>query len=213
MHVLGTTAEQHRPAEDRHKFSALLDQLGIEQPAWSELDVASRRPRRSPQRVGYPVLVRPSYVLSGAAMSVATNDARARALPAQARPTSRREHPVVISKFIENAKEIELDGVARDGELRGLARSASTSRTPASTRATPRWSCRRSGPIWRRMRRMRKIAERDRGQALKITGPFNIQFIAKGNDVKVIECNLRASRSFPFVSKVCGVTSSTWPPE
>ncbi len=198
LHVLGTSPESIDRAEDRHKFSTLLDKLDIDQPAWKEVsDISSAKEFSS--RVGYPVLIRPSYVLSGAAMSVALNDTELENYLRKASQVS-PEHPVVISKFIENAKEIELDGVAANRELLVYAicehvENAGVHSGDATMVLPPQRT------YLETTRRMKRIT-RSIVKALGIHGPFNIQFIAKDNEVKVIECNLRASRSFPFVSKV-----------
>jgi len=198
LKVLGTDPENIDRAEDRHKFSALLDKLGVDQPEWKELtDIVEARAFAS--EVGYPVLIRPSYVLSGAAMSVALNDSELESYLRKASEVS-PTHPVVISKFIENAKEIELDAVAKQGELFCYAitehvENAGVHSGDATMVLPPQRT------YLETTRRMKKIARRI-ARALRIHGPFNIQFIAKGNAVRVIECNLRASRSFPFVSKI-----------
>jgi carbamoyl-phosphate synthase large subunit len=198
LKVLGTSPEDIDQAEDRHKFSALLDRLDVDQPEWKELtDIASAKAFAA--EVGYPVLIRPSYVLSGAAMSVALGDAELENYLRKASQVS-PEHPVVISNFIENAKEIELDAVAQHGELFVYAitehvENAGVHSGDATMVLPPQRT------YLETTRRMKKIARRI-AEALRIHGPFNIQFIAKDNSVKVIECNLRASRSFPFVSKI-----------
>jgi len=196
--VLGTTPESIDNAEDRRKFSAMLDELGIDQPEWAELTTLEEA-RAFAEKVGFPVLVRPSYVLSGAAMAVASNHRELdRYLTAAAKLSS--EHPTVISKFLENAKEIEFDAVARNGEIVIYAISEHVENAGVhSGDATLVLPPQRT--YLETIRQIRgaaaKIAER-----LHINGPFNIQFIAKNNSVKVIECNLRASRSFPFISKI-----------
>lgn len=198
LRILGTSPESIDRVEDRHKFSTLLDKLGIDQPAWKEVtDITSAKIFSS--GVGYPVLIRPSYVLSGAAMSVALNDTELENYLRKASEVS-PEHPVVISKFIENAKEIELDGVAAKGELLAYAicehvENAGVHSGDATMVLPPQRT------YLETTRRMKRIT-RSIVKALEINGPFNIQFIAKDNEVKVIEGNLRASRSFPFVSKV-----------
>ena len=196
--ILGTSPEQIDEAEDRHKFSSLLDRLGIDQPDWRELS-SSEEAKAFAHQVRYPVLVRPSYVLSGSAMAVASTDEELVRFLGKAADVS-REHPVVISKFIENAKEVELDGVARQGEVVAYAicehvENAGVHSGDATLVTPPQRT------YLETIRRIRRIA-RQIAAALRITGPFNIQFIAQGTAVKVIECNLRASRSFPFVSKV-----------
>ncbi len=198
LNVLGTDPGNIDRAENRHKFSALLDELGVDQPDWKELtDVGEAGAFAG--KVGYPVLIRPSYVLSGAAMSVALNIQELTGYLHKASEVS-PEHPVVISKFIENAKEIELDGVAKNGELFAYAicehvENAGVHSGDATMVLPPQRT------YLETTRRMKKIT-RKIVRALEIHGPFNIQFIARDNEVKVIECNLRASRSFPFVSKI-----------
>jgi carbamoyl-phosphate synthase large subunit len=198
--VLGTSPLSIDAAEDRHKFSRLLDTLNIEQPAWREL-VTVEAAREFAARIGYPVLVRPSYVLSGAAMGVASNERELAAFLQKAAGVS-PEYPVVMSKFIENAKELEMDAVACRGELVVSAISEHVENAGVhSGDATLVLPPQRT--YLETMRRIKRITARI-ARALELHGPFNIQFIAKGNDVKVIECNVRASRSFPFVSKVLG---------
>jgi carbamoyl-phosphate synthase large subunit len=201
VHVLGTSPLSIDAAEDRHKFSQLLDQLRIEQPEWKEL-VTLHEAIAFANRVGYPVLVRPSYVLSGAAMSVSTNDDELVKFLKRATDVS-NQSPVVMSKFLENAKELEMDAVACRGELVVSAISEHVENAGVhSGDATLVLPPQRT--YLETIRRIRTITERI-ARALKINGPFNIQFIAKNNEVKVIECNLRASRSFPFVSKILNV--------
>ena len=198
VRLLGTTAESIDTAEDRHKFSRLLDELGIAQPAWKELR-STEESLAFAKTVGYPVLVRPSYVLSGAAMGVASNDAELIRFLTKATILSPR-HPVVISKFLENAHELEMDAVARDGVLVASAVSEHVENAGVhSGDATLVLPPQRT--YLETVRRIRRISARI-AAALRINGPFNIQFLAKNNEVSVIECNLRASRSFPFVSKV-----------
>lgn len=196
--ILGTQAIDIDHAEDRHKFSAMLDELGIDQPAWRELtsmdDIHSFI-----EDVGYPVLVRPSYVLSGAAMNVCSNDEELERFLQLAANVS-KEHPVVVSAFIQNAKEIEWDSVAQDGEIKLYAISehiefAGVHSGDATIQFPPQKL------YVETIRRIKKISSKI-AKALNISGPFNIQYLAKNNEIKVIECNLRASRSFPFVSKV-----------
>ncbi|MBC7188070.1 MAG: carbamoyl-phosphate synthase (glutamine-hydrolyzing) large subunit [Calditrichaeota bacterium] len=201
VRVLGTSPVDIDQAEDRRKFSALLDSLGIDQPEWKEL-VSLASAQEFAQTVGYPVLVRPSYVLSGAAMSVASNDAELSRYLERAAEVS-VDHPVVISKFFENAKEIEIDAVAKDGQLVVYAvtehvENAGVHSGDATIVLPPQRT------YLETMRRVLHITRRI-AEALRINGPFNIQFLAKDNEVKVIECNLRASRSFPFVSKIAKV--------
>ena len=198
MRILGTSSLSIDIAEDRQKFSKLLEDLGIDQPDWREL-VSLAEAEWFANKVGYPVLVRPSYVLSGAAMSVACNDKELDRCLAKATELSRK-HPVVISKFVENAKEVEIDAVANHGDLVVWAISEHVENAGVhSGDATLVLPPQRL--YIETMRRIKKMAKKI-AKALKIHGPFNIQFIAKDNDVKVIECNLRASRSFPFVSKI-----------
>lgn len=199
--ILGTQAGNIDHCEDRHKFSAMLDELGINQPAWRELttmdDVTS-----FVDEVGYPVLVRPSYVLSGAAMNVCSNEEELHRFLKLAANVSQK-HPVVISSFIEEAKEIELDAVADHGELVAYAISEHIEFAGVhSGDATIQFPAQKL--YIETIRRIKKIT-RQIAKRLNITGPFNIQYMAKGNEILVIECNLRASRSFPFVSKVLKV--------
>ena len=196
--ILGTSAKDIDNAEDRAKFSSMLGRNGIDQPEWSAL-TSMDDIQKFIDRVGFPVLVRPSYVLSGAAMNVCSNnDELERFLKLAANVSE--DHPVVVSQFIEHAKEVEMDAVARDGEIIAYAISehiefAGVHSGDATIQFPPqKLYC----ETIRRIKRVsRKIAEE-----LHICGPFNIQFLARDNDIKVIECNLRASRSFPFVSKV-----------
>ena len=201
VQILGTSPINIDKAEDRHKFSQLLDKLEIDQPAWDEL-TSIRKAEEFANRVGYPVLVRPSYVLSGAAMSIALSKSELKEYLKKASKVG-KEHPVVISKFITRAKEIDFDAVAKQGKLYCYAISEHVENAGVhSGDATMVLPPQRT--YLETMRRVKIIAKKI-AASLKITGPFNIQFIAKGNDVKVIECNLRASRSFPFVSKVLKV--------
>lgn len=201
MRVLGTSPLSIDHAEDRHKFSTLITELGIDQPDWKEL-VSLEGAKEFANTVGYPVLVRPSYVLSGAAMSVACNDVELVRFLGKAVEVLPK-YPVVISKFVENAKELDMDAVAQDGELVVWAISEHVENAGVhsgdATLVVPPQRV-----YLETMRRIKNITEQI-AKALKINGPFNIQFIAKDNDVKVIECNLRVSRSFPFVSKVLKV--------
>ncbi len=196
--ILGTSAKSIDTAENRGKFSALLDKLKINQPVWKELTTLEKATQFATS-IGYPVLVRPSYVLSGAAMAVASNDTELLRFLDLAAEIS-LEYPTVISKFLENAKEIELDAVARDGEIVIHAISEHVENAGVhsgdATLVLP--------PQRTYLETIRQIRHISKGiaAALDINGPFNIQFIAKQNEVKVIECNLRASRSFPFVSKI-----------
>jgi carbamoyl-phosphate synthase large subunit len=201
VRVLGTPAASIDVAEDRHKFSRLLDELGIAQPVWKEL-ITENDSLEFARSVGYPVLVRPSYVLSGAAMGVASNDAELASFLGRATDVSPL-HPVVISKFMENARELEMDAVACHGELVVSAVSEHVENAGVhSGDATLVLPPQRT--YLETVRRIRRISARI-ARALRIHGPFNIQFLAKANDVRVIECNLRASRSLPFVSKVMRV--------
>jgi carbamoyl-phosphate synthase large subunit len=199
--IYGTTPQSIDMAEDRNKFSALLDRLNIEQPEWKELTGLSSA-KAFAAETGYPVLIRPSYVLSGAAMNVAWDDASLERFLRLAADVS-AEHPVVISKFVENSKEIEIDAVAKRGEIifhaitehienAGVHSGDATVVLPAQRLYIET------------IRKIRRISE-EIARALDITGPFNIQFLAQRNRVRVIECNLRASRSFPFCSKVSRV--------
>ncbi|SFS36961.1 carbamoyl-phosphate synthase large subunit [Porphyromonadaceae bacterium NLAE-zl-C104] len=198
VNILGTGAKSIDNAEDRHKFSSMLDRLGIDQPRWKELTTLSDI-HQFAEEVGFPLLVRPSYVLSGAAMNVCSNEKELEHFLTLATEVSAK-YPVVVSEFVENAKEIEMDAVARNGELIVYAISehvefAGVHSGDATIQFPPQ-------KIYvQTVRRIKQIT-REIARALQITGPFNIQFLAKDNAIKVIECNLRASRSFPFVSKV-----------
>ena len=196
--ILGTSAKDIDNAEDRAKFSSMLSRNGIDQPAWSAL-TSMDDINKFIDEVGFPVLVRPSYVLSGAAMNVCSNQEELEKFLKLAANVS-EDHPVVVSQFIEHAKEVEMDAVARNGEIIAYAISehiefAGVHSGDATIQFPPqKLYC----ETVRRIKRVsKKIAEE-----LHISGPFNIQFLARDNDIKVIECNLRASRSFPFVSKV-----------
>ena len=196
--ILGTSPLNIDRAENRHTFSQLLDTLNIDQPKWKEL-TSIEAAEKFAENVNYPVLIRPSYVLSGAAMSIALSKNELKKYLKKASEIS-KDYPVVISKFITGAKEIEIDAVANNGDLYCYAISehienAGVHSGDASMVLPPQRT------YLETMRRIKKIAKKI-AKSLEITGPFNIQFIAKGNDVKVIECNLRASRSCPFVSKV-----------
>ncbi|MEE0422036.1 MAG: ATP-grasp domain-containing protein, partial [Prevotella sp.] len=196
--ILGTAAKDIDNAEDRAKFSQMLTNNGINQPEWSAL-TSMEDIDNFIERVGFPVLVRPSYVLSGAAMNVCSNrDELERFLKLAANVSA--EHPVVVSKFIEHAKEIEMDAVARNGEIMAYAISehiefAGVHSGDATIQFPPQKL------YVETVRRIKRVS-RQIAAALHINGPFNIQFMARENDILVIECNLRASRSFPFVSKV-----------
>ncbi len=196
--LMGTSAESIDNAEDRHKFSSIVDKLSIDQPRWKELTTMADI-YKFVENVGFPVLVRPSYVLSGAAMNVCSNNNELEQFLKLAANISKK-HPVVVSEFIQNAKEIEFDAVANKGEVIAYAISehiefAGVHSGDATIQFPPQKLYVETA------RRIKKIA-RKIAEELQISGPFNIQFLAKENDIKVIECNLRASRSFPFVSKV-----------
>lgn len=198
VNILGTSAKSIDNAEDRNKFSAMLDRLGIDQPRWRELTSFDDIDKFI-ETVGYPVLVRPSYVLSGAAMNVCSNSEELHRFLRLAANVSKK-HPVVVTEFIQEAKEIEMDAVAQNGEIVVYAISehieyAGVHSGDATIQFPPQKL------YVETMRRIKKVSS-SIAKALNISGPFNIQFLAKNNDIKVIECNLRASRSFPFVSKV-----------
>ncbi|MDO4159314.1 MAG: carbamoyl-phosphate synthase (glutamine-hydrolyzing) large subunit [Prevotellaceae bacterium] len=196
--ILGTSAKDIDNAEDRAKFSSMLSRNGIDQPEWSAL-TSMDDINKFIDRVGFPVLVRPSYVLSGAAMNVCSNNEELERFLKLAANVS-EDHPVVVSQFIEHAKEVEMDAVAKNGEIIAYAISehiefAGVHSGDATIQFPPqKLYC----ETIRRIKRVSKMI----AQELHISGPFNIQFLARENDIKVIECNLRASRSFPFVSKV-----------
>ena len=196
--ILGTSARSIDNAEDRDKFSAMLDRIGVDQPEWSAL-TSMEDINQFVAKVGFPVLVRPSYVLSGAAMNVCSNQEELERFLQLAANVSKK-HPVVVSQFIEHAKEVEMDAVARDGEIIAYAISehiefAGVHSGDATIQFPPQKL------YVETVRRIKRIS-REIARELKISGPFNIQYLARDNDIKVIECNLRASRSFPFVSKV-----------
>ncbi|MBN2572064.1 MAG: ATP-grasp domain-containing protein, partial [Ignavibacteriales bacterium] len=198
VNILGTSPVSIDNAEDRYKFSKLLDKLDIDQPKWTEVSSISDV-YKFVDNLGFPILIRPSYVLSGAAMNVVSNkDELEHYLKIAANISS--EYPVVVSEFIQEAKEIEIDAVAKDGEMLAYAMTEHVEfagvHSGDATIVFPPQKI-----YFETVRRIKKIA-RQIAEALKISGPFNIQFLAKDNDIKVIECNLRASRSFPFVSKV-----------
>ena len=196
--VLGTNPVSIDRAENRGKFSAMLDQLGIDQPRWSAL-TSMEDVNKFISEVGYPVLVRPSYVLSGAAMNVCHNDEELERFLAEASQVS-KEYPVVISEFMTETNEIEFDGVAQNGEIVEYAISEHVEF--AGVHSGDATMCFPAQQISFATTRQIKRISRAIAKELNISGPFNIQYLAKGRDVKVIECNLRASRSFPFVSKV-----------
>ncbi len=196
--ILGTSPTAIDNAENRHKFSMLLDKLGIDQPRWQELTSIGEI-YQFVEQVGFPVLIRPSYVLSGAAMNVVSNKEEMEHFLELAVKVS-KQYPVVVSEFIEQAKEIEIDAVARKGELFSYAISEHVEfagvHSGDATIVFPPQKI-----YFETVRRIKRIS-RQIAESLEITGPFNMQFLAKDNDIKVIECNLRASRSMPFVSKV-----------
>ncbi|GCE97483.1 carbamoyl-phosphate synthase [Zygosaccharomyces mellis] len=199
--ILGTSPEMIDGAENRYKFSRMLDQINVDQPAWKEL-TSMKEAEDFANNVGYPVLVRPSYVLSGAAMNTVYSKADLESYLNQAVEVS-RDYPVVITKYIENAKEIEMDAVAKDGELimhvvSEHVENAGVHSGDATLIVPPQ-------DLDPETVNRIVVATAKIGKSLKITGPYNIQFIAKNNEIKVIECNVRASRSFPFISKVVGV--------
>ena len=198
VNILGTSAKSIDNAEDRDKFSAMLDRIGVDQPEWSAL-TSMDDVNAFIEKVGFPVLVRPSYVLSGAAMNVCSNQEELERFLKLAANVSKK-HPVVISQFIENAKEVEMDAVAQNGEIIAYAISehieyAGVHSGDATIQFPPQKL------YVETVRRIKRIS-RQIAKELNISGPFNIQYLARENDIKVIECNLRASRSFPFVSKV-----------
>ncbi|PID30859.1 carbamoyl phosphate synthase large subunit [Candidatus Saccharibacteria bacterium] len=198
--IFGTSPRNIDRAENRQKFSDMLGQLGIDQPAWTEVSSLSAA-KRFAQHVGYPVLIRPSYVLSGGAMSVVRSETEMERYLTAATKLS-PDHPTVISQFVQNAKELEIDGVAKSGELVIYAISEHIENAGVhSGDATVVYPAQR---LYLETVRRAKLIARQVAKQLDITGPFNIQFIAKDNELKVIECNVRASRSFPFVSKVSG---------
>ncbi|WP_419089168.1 carbamoyl-phosphate synthase (glutamine-hydrolyzing) large subunit [Phocaeicola plebeius] len=198
VNILGTSAKSIDNAEDRDKFSAMLDRIGVDQPEWSAL-TSMEDINAFIEKVGFPVLVRPSYVLSGAAMNVCSNQEELERFLQLAANVSKK-HPVVVSQFIEHAKEVEMDAVAQNGEIVAYAISehiefAGVHSGDATIQFPPQKL------YVETVRRIKRIS-RQIAKELNISGPFNIQFLARENDIKVIECNLRASRSFPFVSKV-----------
>ncbi|CAN6673918.1 multifunctional protein Ura2p [Trichomonascus vanleenenianus] len=201
VNILGTSPEMIDSAENRYKFSRMLDRIGVDQPAWKEL-TSFEEAEEFAEKVSYPVLVRPSYVLSGAAMNTVYSRDDLASYLNQAVEVS-RDYPVVITKYIENAKEIEMDAVAKDGKMIMHVVSEHVENAGVhsgdATLIVP--------PQDLDPETVRRIVEATAkiGNALNVTGPYNIQFIAKDNEIKVIECNVRASRSFPFVSKVMGV--------
>jgi len=199
--IMGTPASMIDNAEDRQKFSSALDEIGVQQPRWSELS-STESALEFANDVGYPVLVRPSYVLSGAAMNVAWSDEQLRACLEEAADVS-QDHPVVISDFIEGAVEIEMDGVAKDGEI--IAAAIHEHIENAGVHSGDATLVLPAQDLTAYQKQRVRDASRKIAKRLNITGPLNIQFVAKGTDVMCIECNVRASRSFPFVSKTMGV--------
>ena len=198
VRILGTSAVSIDNAEDRDKFSAMLDRIGVDQPEWSAL-TSMQEIHSFIDRIGFPVLVRPSYVLSGAAMNVCSNYEELDRFLQLAANVSKK-HPVVVSRFVEYAKEIEFDAVAQNGEIVAYAISehieyAGVHSGDATIQFPPQKL------YIETVRRIKRISRKIAAE-LEISGPFNIQFLARDNDIKVIECNLRASRSFPFVSKI-----------
>ena len=198
VNILGTSAKSIDNAEDREKFSAMLDRIGVDQPRWKELSSMDDI-NTFVEEVGFPVLVRPSYVLSGAAMNVCSNQEELERFLQLAANVSKK-HPVVVSQFIEHAKEVEMDAVADHGEIVMYAISEHIEFAGVhSGDATIQFPAQKL--YVETVRRIKRISKQI-AKELNISGPFNIQYLAKGNEIKVIECNLRASRSFPFVSKV-----------
>lgn len=198
VNILGTSAKSIDNAEDREKFSAMLDRIGVDQPRWKELS-SMEDINGFVAEVGFPVLVRPSYVLSGAAMNVCSNQEELERFLKLAANVSQK-HPVVVSQFIEHAKEVEMDAVADHGEIVMYAISEHIEFAGVhSGDATIQFPAQKL--YVETVRRIKRISKQI-AKELNISGPFNIQYLAKGNEIKVIECNLRASRSFPFVSKV-----------
>ena len=198
VNILGTSAKSIDNAEDREKFSAMLDRIGVDQPRWKELSSMDDI-NKFIDEVGFPVLVRPSYVLSGAAMNVCSNQEELERFLKLAANVSKK-HPVVVSQFIEHAKEVEMDAVADHGEIVMYAISEHIEFAGVhSGDATIQFPAQKL--YVETVRRIKRISKQI-AKELNISGPFNIQYLAKGNEIKVIECNLRASRSFPFVSKV-----------
>jgi carbamoyl-phosphate synthase, large subunit len=198
VNLLGTQAKYIDNAEDREKFSAMLNRIGVDQPEWSAL-TSMDDIQEFIKQVGFPVLVRPSYVLSGAAMNVCSNQEELERFLKLAANVSKK-HPVVVSRFMQHAKEVEMDAVAKDGEIIAYAISehiefAGVHSGDATIQFPPQKLYVETA------RRIKKISKQI-AKELHISGPFNIQYLARENDIKVIECNLRASRSFPFVSKV-----------
>lgn len=201
VNIYGTSPEMIDTAENRYKFSRLLDKIGVDQPLWKEL-TSFEAAHEFAEKVSYPVLVRPSYVLSGAAMNVVSSVDDLSNYLTQATAVS-RDHPVVITKYIEQAKEIEMDAVAKNGAL--IMHYISEHVENAGVHSGDATLIHPPQDLDPETVRRIEDATAKIANALNVTGPFNIQFIAKNNEIKVIECNLRAARSFPFVSKVTGV--------
>merc|ERR1719240_1751013 len=201
MKILGTSVEAIDACENRYKFSKLCDSLRIDQPEWSEFTTVAEAYHFA-KRVGYPCLVRPSYVLSGAAMRVVDSDIDLERFLRTAAVVS-RDYPVVISKYIQNAKEVELDAVGQDGEILNYAVAEHVEN--AGVHSGDASLLLPAQKLYVETHRRVKQLGQKICRALKISGPFNIQFICKDNEVKVIECNLRASRSMPFISKTYNV--------
>lgn len=199
--IYGTSPEMIDTAENRYKFSRLLDEIGVDQPLWKEL-TSFEEAQKFCNAVGYPVLVRPSYVLSGAAMNVVSTADDLSNYLTQATAVS-KDHPVVITKYIEQAKEIEMDAVAKDGKM--IMHYISEHVENAGVHSGDATLIHPPQDLDPTTVRQIEEATAKIGNALNVTGPYNIQFIAKNNEIKVIECNLRAARSFPFVSKVTGI--------
>ncbi len=198
VNILGTSVKDIDRAEDRHKFSKMLDEIGVDQPEWKEL-ISVDNIKKFSLKVGYPVLIRPSYVLSGAAMNVVWDDEGLEKFLKEAEAVN-SAHPVVVTKFIEGAKEVEIDAVAQNGEIKIYAISEHVENAGVhSGDATIMLPAQRL--YVETVNRVKKIS-REIAKNLNVTGPFNIQYLAHDNKIKVIECNLRASRSFPFCSKV-----------
>lgn len=198
--IMGTPPEKIDQAENRQRFSSLLSELSIDQPAWQHVSTLEKA-QTFAKEVGYPLIVRPSYVLSGAAMNVVSNDEELVRYLKEATEVS-SEYPVVLSQFITNAKELEIDGVAKDGQI--IIQAISEHVENAGVHSGDATIVLPPQRLYLETIRRTKKMTREIVKALNITGPFNIQFIAKDNAIKVIECNVRASRSFPFVSKVTG---------
>jgi carbamoyl-phosphate synthase large subunit len=201
IHILGTEPRSIDIAEDRNRFSFLLDRLGVEQPEWKELS-SFESAKEFAQSIGFPVLIRPSFVLSGSAMSVAFDEREMERFLTKAKDFSSHQS-VIITKFIEGAKEIEFDGVASNGEL--LCYAVGEHIENAGVHSGDATIILPAQRIHVQTFREARLIARKIAKSLRITGPFNIQFIAKDNKIKVIECNLRASRTFPFVSKTYGL--------